>query len=372
MRHNTSPSLSSQPSLFEDPPATEFAHALGQARGKPAAPRPAAKHQAEPGLAVLAAQVQPQHLALRAQLGELVRIGTSSWGFPGWAGIVYAKTHTDAVLAKTGLAAYAQHPLLRTVSLDRSFYRPLTQSQYANYARQLPPDFRMVVKAPALVCDAMQRDATGRQQQANPLFLDPQWALHEALKPCASGLGAHLGAVVFQISPLPSALLADMPSVLRKLDALLSTVSASAWNAAAPQAYIAVEVRDPAWLTPKFAGILKAHGATYCLGLHAKMPPIEAQLPMLRALWPGPLLARWSLNARHGAHGYTAAKQDYAPFDALVHEDHPTRLALAKVMAATARAGHQVLVTINNKAEGCAPHSAVALAQAVAAALHPA
>lgn len=369
MRNNTTPSP--QPNLFEDLAATEPAQPLTQTRPL-ATPRPAARHSAPSGPAVQAAQAQPQHLALREQLGELIRIGASSWSFPGWAGIVYANTHTDAVLAKTGLAAYAQHPLLRTVSLDRSFYRPLTQAQYADYARQLPSDFRMVVKAPAMVCDAVQRDVTGRQQQSNPLFLDPQWALQEALAPCASGLGARLGAVVFQISPLPSALRADMPAVLRKLDALLSAVSASAWNAAAPQAYVAVEVRDPAWLTPEFARILKAHGATYCLGLHAKMPPIEAQLPMLRALWPGPLLARWSLNARHGAHGYAAARQDYAPFNALVHDDHPTRLALAKVMAATARAGHQVLVTINNKAEGCAPHSAVALAQEVAAELQAA
>jgi hypothetical protein len=50
---------------------------------------------------------------------------------------------------------------------------------------------------------------------------------------------------------------------------------------------VAVEVRDPELLTPELARVLKAQGCT-CLGLHGKMPPIEAQLPLLRALWPGP------------------------------------------------------------------------------------
>ena len=64
--------------------------------------------------------------------------------------------------------------------------------------------------------------------------------------------------------------------------------------------------------------LLKRTGATYCVGLHAKMPPIEAQLPMLRALWPGPLVCRWNLHRKHGAYGYEEAKSLYEPFDRLV------------------------------------------------------
>ena len=53
--------------------------------------------------------------------------------------------YSEAVLAKNGLSAYAQHPLLRCVGIDRSFYRPLTEAQYARYAGQVPDDFRFVV-----------------------------------------------------------------------------------------------------------------------------------------------------------------------------------------------------------------------------------
>ena len=59
-----------------------------------------------------------------------IRLGTSSWFFPGWRGLVYDGVHPQVALSKQGLAAYAQIPLLRTVSLDRTFYAPITTVQY--------------------------------------------------------------------------------------------------------------------------------------------------------------------------------------------------------------------------------------------------
>jgi uncharacterized protein YecE (DUF72 family) len=133
----------------------------------------------------------------------------------------------------------------------------------------------------------------------------------------------------------------------------------------APDAVVAIEVRDPDFLVPAFADVLRAHGATFCLGLHAKMPPIADQLPMLRALWPGPLVCRWNLHRKHGRYGYEEAKRLYGNFDQLVDPDPETRAALARVVVGTTRAGFPVYVTLGNKAEGSAPLSVVALAEAV-------
>ena len=82
---------------------------------------------------------------------------------------------------------------------------------------------------------------------------------------------------------------------------------------------------------------------------------------MLRALWPAPLVCRWSLNRKHGAYGYDGAKGLYYPFDRLQDPDPATRRTLAKVIAATAAAALPVYITINNKAEGSAPLSVRAL-----------
>lgn len=300
---------------------------------------------------------------LAGALSPRLHLGTSSWGFPGWKGLVWAGEHSEASLAKSGLTAYAEHPLLRTVSLDRSFYRPLSAVQYATYAAQVPEHFRFVVKAPSLVTDALVRSAQGRGLEANPAFLSPELAISEFVRPAIDGLGAKIGALVFQLSPLPDSWLGRMPELLERLAKMLSTLPSFDSSSGS---VVAVEVRNAEFLTPEFAAMLKAAGATYCLGLHAKMPPAEAQLPLLRALWPGPLTCRWNLHRKHGAYGYEEAKGLYEPFDRLVDPDPESREVLARVIAATLAGGFHAYVTINNKAEGSAPLSVFELAKALA------
>ncbi len=342
------PDLFPEPDLFPDAPP----------------PKTTAPRKARAAVAVEPAAIDPALQGLATSLPELMHLGTSSWSFPGWKGLVWQDEHTESALSKTGLGAYARHPLLRSVSLDRSFYRPLSASQYAVYAAQVPEHFRFVVKAPSLVCDAMVRGDDGRGMQPNPSFLDPVLAASEFVQPALEGLGNRIGALVFQLSPLPARWQASIPQLLERLEAMLN-----AMPALPPEATLAVEVRDAKLLSPEFAAMLKRAGASYCLGLHAKMPAIEAQLPMLRALWPGPLVCRWNLNRKHGAYGYEEAKNLYEPFDRLVDPDPDTREVLARVMVATAAAGFHSFVTINNKAEGCAPLSVQELTKAVVAAL---
>jgi uncharacterized protein YecE (DUF72 family) len=317
------------------------------------------------GKSVEAATPSAAVVALRAALPPMLRLGTSSWNYPGWIDSVWAQEYPETTLSKKGLRAYAQHPLLRTVSLDRAFYRPLDAGQYAAYAAQVPDDFRFVVKAPSVIADALIRSESGRGLELNPRFLDPALAVQACAEPACEGLGHKLGVLVFQLSPLPEACLHDRLALLRRLAAMLQALREP--RAAAPDAIIAVEVRDAEWLGPDFVAVLRESSATYCLGLHAKMPPIAAQLPILRALWPGPLVCRWNLHRRHGAYGYEDAKRLYGAFDRIVDADPETRAALARVIRGTTGAGWPAYVTIGNKAEGSAPLTVVALAQAVAA-----
>lgn len=307
-------------------------------------------------------------VAIGAALPPLLRMGSSSWSFPGWRGLVWADAATELALSHRGLAAYAQHPLLRTVSLDRSFYRPLPTAEYARLALQVPADFRFVVKAASMVCDATLREqGSGRALQANPLFLDPAAALEQVWRPAVEGLGDRLGVLVFQLSPLPRQWLAEPALLLARLNAMFEALFE--WHPAArsgDSGLVAVELRDPALLTPELAALLARHGVRCCLGLHDRMPSVDEQLPMLRALWPGPLVVRWNLQR---GYRYGAAKDAFAPFDKLVAPDPSTRTALAKLIAATVRAGQPAFVTVNNKAEGSAPLSVRALAEELAGGL---
>ncbi len=352
------PDRAMQDSLFpDDAPPPPAPPAKPKAAPAPKPPRPAAGVRAcppDPALVELAAALPPQ-----------LRLGGSSWSYPGWAGLVWDGEYAESKLSKLGLPAYAEHPLMRTVCVDRNFYRALSAAQYARYAAMVPPEFRFVVKAPSLVTDALVRDEDGRGMQPNPAFLDPALAVQDFVVPALEGLGARIGALVFQLSPLPGPLLARPDELLARLEAMLCALPAL--RPTAPDGVIAVEVRDPLLLTPAFAEVLRATGATFCLGLHAKMPPIEQQLPMLRALWPGPLVCRWNLNRRMGAYGYEDAEKRYQPFDKIVDPDPETHAVLARVIAGTVGAGQPAYVTISNHAEGSAPLTIATLARALAA-----
>ncbi|WP_206953846.1 DUF72 domain-containing protein [Trinickia acidisoli] len=323
--------------------------------------------------AVLAATPSPDMLDAAQALPRHVHLGTSSWSFPGWEGIVYGEAYSDSKLARDGLTAYGAHPLLRTVSIDRSFYAPLSVADYLRYAQQVPDDFRFIVKAPASVTDATLRAERGEPIADNPCFLDARLAAAEFVTPCIEGLGAKAGSLVFQFPPLPERILADPSAFVERLgaffDALPQLAAAGDAGGGAPSPCYALEIRDACLLTPRLIRMLRERGIRYCVGLHARMPdPLRqaAALALLDGETPrGPLIVRWSL---HGGFKYEQAKAKYEPFNRLVDEDPATRAALAELAARYAIAGQPVLIVTNNKAEGSAPLTCAALAREIAAA----
>ncbi len=282
---------------------------------------------------VRAAEAGDDLRALAARVPGRIRLGTSSWSFPGWHGIVYADRESEAVLARHGLAAYAQHPLLRAVGLDRTFYAPLRAADYARYAAQVPDDFRFLVKAPQDVTSA-----------GSPRFLDALFAAEAAAGPAAEGLGAKLGVLLFQFPP-------RTPLEPERLARFLGAL---------PQGLpVAVEIRDAALVGAAYAAALRDAGAVTSYVVHPSMPPLAEQA---RAVPParGPVVVRWMLG--HGR-AYEAARDLYALFDRLAEPDEDTRRAIVSLAGSTP---HEVLVIANNKAEGSAPRSVAALARALA------
>ncbi|MCX7892502.1 MAG: DUF72 domain-containing protein [Burkholderiales bacterium] len=315
-----------------------------------------------PGADPAPAAVPADVVALGRALPALVHLGTSSWAFPGWAGIVYARPVPESVLSRRGLAAYARHPVLRAAGIDRTFYAPLDAEAFAGYAEQVPAGFRFVVKAPAAVTDAVIRGERGRASGANPRFLDAGLALETFVRPVLEGLGPKAGPLVFQFSPLGRAWTADPSSFAARLGRFLGEIRDGLRGR---DALLAVEVRDAELVGAPLARALEDAGASYCFGVHPRMPDVTAQAAALGAPARGPLVARWNL---HSGFAYAEAKAQYAPFDRLVDEDPDTRAALARLAARAIARGAPAFVIANNKAEGSAPLTLIALARAVASA----
>ena len=335
---------------------------FGPSESMPPSPSPSArKRTGEVGAIVHS----PEMIALAAGLPVQLRMGVSTWSYPGWEGLVWDKAYHESILSRKGLGALSAHPLMRTVCVDRSFWRPLSTEQYAQMALQIPPDFRFVVKCPNVITDAWVRSEEGKGQRHNPCFLESRLAIEQFVTPALQGLGDKLGVLVYQLSPLPFEWLHDPHALFARLSDLLAATRLALQDA--PHIIVAVEVRDPSLLGSNFAQTLKSQKATMCLGLHGKMPVIDEQLQTLRKLWPTPLVCRWNLNRSFGPVGYPLAQEKHQPFNEIRTPDLHTRTVLARTIHGICGAGQAAYVTVSNDAEGCAPKSIALLAQALTA-----
>lgn len=317
------------------------------------------------------AAVSEELRLLGRHLSPRVHLGTSSWSFAGWRGLVYGDSYGESQLSRGGLAAYAEHPVLRAVGIDRSFYQPLPQAEFARYAAQVPAHFRFVVKAPALIADAVLRGDGGLPAGPNARFLDAEVAREQFVEPALRGLGERAGPLVFQLSPLPRAMTAGDAghAVIERIGAFIEALPREV-DGQLP--LYAVELRNAELLTPRLVRTLSQAGARLCIGVHARMPPAARQAAALRAMdsavagedWHlgGPLVVRWSLQS---GFKYDEAKNRYAPFDRLIDPDLTTRGTLAHLIHVAIKSSQPAYVIVNNKAEGSAPMSCVELARAV-------
>jgi len=291
---------------------------------------------------------------LASRIPPSVRLGTSSWSFPGWQGIVYDTLASEETLAREGLAAYAGHPLLRTVSIDRSFYRPLTADQFRAYADAVPSDFRFIVKADRLVTSPVDPDARG-VRTPNARFLDAVYAADEVVAPTLAGLGAKAGPLVFQFPPIPPSLVGGRNAFLERLHRFLAALPR-------PCLY-AVELRTPAFLTESYARLLEETGVAHCYNIHPASAPLVRQVEVIHPFQQPALVVRWMLG--RGLE-YVAAKERYEPFDRLVDEDPLSREMIARTVLDATLAERDVFVIADNKAEGSAPLTLFRLAERIA------
>jgi uncharacterized protein YecE (DUF72 family) len=300
---------------------------------------------------VRAAPVSAELTRLQKRLPENLKLGTSSWSFTGWNGIVYAEPYKTSTIARHGLAAYAKHPLFSGVGLDRTFYSPVPASELAEYAAVVPDSFRFICKAfTALTTDP--QSARASRSEIEPAFLDSSLASREVIAPLVEAFGPKLGAVLFQFSPLGPAFLRTPQAFVDQLGEFLNAL---------PQGVpYAVELRDPEILGVPYETMLKQTGATHCATVHSRMPPIDQQVGSIAG---PPTVMRWLL---HPTQDYASASRRYAPFDRVIDPDPLNLARIVKLILGALRSNRDVHVTAANNAEGSAPHTILEIARAVA------
>ncbi len=300
----------------------------------------------------------PSARRVAAGLPAGVRMGTSSWSFPGWKGIIWRGEHSEQVLSREGLNAYGEHPLLRAVGVDRTFYAPVTDDVLADYARRVPDDFRFLVKASeALTWKRYPSHPRygARAERDNPDFLSVSYARDLVVQPFVEGLGNKGGVLLFQFSPQSAKSLGTASGFAERLHRFLVDLP----KLEDGQAY-GVEVRTPELLGPELGDALFQAGAYPCLNVIRGMPDIDEQAARLDLFRFDRLFIRWMLTR---GKSYEQARSSFAPFDKLAAPDVHNRDRVAGLIEAYARHRKAALVIVNNKAEGSAPLSIFKLAE---------
>lgn len=301
----------------------------------------------------------PRVLELATRLRSDLRLGTSSWTFPGWKGLVYDGEVGTKSLVKDGLAAYARHPLFRTVGVDRTYYAPVAVPVLKAYADVVPDDFRFLVKAHSGVTQArfgLDPRYGERAGQGNTNFLEVGYATDAVVGPFLEGLGPKAGVLLFQFPPQSLAVVGGPRGFPDRLHRFLSALPKPTG-----EAVYAVEVRNPELMTTHYYAALRDVGVEACLNALPNMPALPVQYAMSGGRERRALVVRWML---HRTHDYAGAKAAFAPFDRIVLEDEGTRADLARIIAPV---GVPTYVIVNNKAEGSSPQSILALVERLVA-----
>ena len=283
------------------------------------------------------------------------RFGTSSWAYEGWQGLVYHRTYPKSRFSRDTLAEYAAYsrhgtPLFTTVGVDHSFYRPASAEQLAHYAAQVPDDFHF--------CQKVWEDITipayarlprygANAGKPNPRFLDADLFRDLVLQPAREGLGAKLGPFIFEFQR--SGL--DPESFLARLDKFLAALPLG-------PAY-AIEVRNPAILSPRYRDILQAHGAAHVYNHWTAMPHLSEQHQRLGETFTAPFTVLRLLTPLGLA--YEQAVERYAPYDRIVQPQPRMRQDTTSLVKQAAAEGTSAYVLVNNRSEGCSPLTVQAL-----------
>ncbi len=290
--------------------------------------------------------------ALGARIPAGVRFGTSSWSFPGWAGLVYRRPRTQAELARDGLREYAQYPLFGTVGIDRSYYAPLTTDDLRRYAAQLPPGFPCCAKVPAMYASPVLPGGGAGSAEPNPDFLSAAGFVHDVVEPFALRFAQHTGPFVLEIPPVPPAARLDPHAFADRLGEFLAALPSGV--------PVSVELRDPRLLTPQYADVLRQAGAAHVLNYWSAMPRPEQQAAQVDIDAAPFVVVRLLL--RPGTR-YEARRDGFRPFNRIVDPDDALRRDVSRIVRDAAGREQPVYVLVNNKAEGSAPLTIRAIAE---------
>jgi uncharacterized protein YecE (DUF72 family) len=282
------------------------------------------------------------------EYASTLRVGTCSWKFDSWKGLLYEQGKTYR--PDDYLREYAKH--LRSVEVDQWFWSLFPQNvrlpdvqTVRQYAESVPDDFRFTVKAPNALTlthfySKQPAAYAASAGQPNGHFLE--LSLLERFLERLTPLGRKLGPIMFQFEYLNRAKMSSLDAFLERFADFVSR---------APQDFqYAVETRNPNYLSPPFFQSLKEKSCGYVYLEGYYMPPIDRIFERFH-----PETADFSIIRLHGVDRKQIETDVGEVWNRLASPKPQAVEAAAKIVRANARRRILTYVNVNNHLEGSAP-----------------
>jgi uncharacterized protein YecE (DUF72 family) len=296
----------------------------------------------------LADELRPE-VELAAEAG--VYVGTSSWKYPGWLGMIYEADRygvrgrfAETKFERESLREYAS--VFRTVCVDAAYYRFPTREGLESLAEQVPEGFRFTFKVTSEITvkrfPRLPRYGE-RGGKENRGFLDAGLFAEAFLGPCEA-IRDRVGMLMFEFSAFHAGDFARGRDFVRELDGFLGRLPRG-WR-------YGVEIRNRSFLHPEYFAVLRAHGVTHVCNQWTEMPTVEEQMGMEG--WETSdeaVAARFLLTP---GRGYEAAVAAFSPYRETRVVDEGARRAGAEMIRRTVplRRTRTAWIYVNNRMEG--------------------
>ncbi len=293
---------------------------------------------------------------LQELTGQGVFIGTSSWKYPGWCGMLYERARYEwrgkfavSRFERNCLGEYAE--FFKTVCVDAAYYAFPSRPYLESMASQVPADFLFGLKVTDVITTKNFPNLERMGPKAgkrNENFLNADLFATEFLGPCEAMRG-RVGVVILEFSRFWPTDYRHGREFMAELDDFLGRVP-SGWP-------YGVELRNRNWLQREYFECLARHGVAHVFNSWEGMPPVSEQMAL-----SGSRTSREVVAARFllkPGRRYEEAVRLFKPYEA-VKEELPEARAAGRALIAEGRAagpGRRTFVFVNNRLEGNALHT---------------
>ena len=295
------------------------------------------------------------------RLPPSIYLGTSTWAFPGWKGLVYHRAYkSQKDFSANSLGEYSTIPWFRTACIDSFFYNPPKPQTLLHYASMVPHNFRWVSKVweRLTIATYPKHPRYGANAgRANSDFLNPDLFKEAVLAPYRDpAVMAKTGPLVFQFAPFSERTMRYRDFIDRLATFL---------RALPPEFEYAVEVRNPELLEVGYFQALNEARVAHCFNHWNSMVPLYHQ--MRAAAEAGGLTADFYIARLLTPLGtsYQNAEELFEPYDRVQAPNAQMRGDVVRLVRRALATHKRAFVTANNKAEGNSPLTMVSIGQLI-------